>query len=916
MQMKNIEKGTVDYSVVNRLRIETVDDFENSLFARQYEEASALISEIIVNNELVEKDFKDMRWLKFEFYNIVPFLGGRGTGKTSAMFSYSTLLRNYKSYLEGKEADVKITYNNADGVNGSNGCCPIIEGADVKLTYKDITGIKKFLLRNMPVSCKVPSFLVLDSVDASMLGNDKGVLEVILAKMWTYYNQELKSGQWDIEVEKQTEIAKLFSDLRQDYQRYLKNSDDKEISNIKQLSNLAGTLNFRATFQKLLKVFLELFSNGSKKYLVLMLDDIDMAGKSIFKVLEQLRLFLCIPNIIILLTADLKRLKQIVGNYYCDVYITDKLGWDRSSVSQSMIRLRDEFVDDYLGKIMPSNMRIFMPDIYVLNPSIIENEKKQTVSEKILRLLFQCGIHFDGTKGRHHFLEEETLRRNANMLHLISENAKKDSQKLDNQLHWLQTNVRGRILDRVTDEILKLKLEKIFHVEIEDLNEYLVRMINNEIVEKLGNLRTRRGYMYLSTAAHFDLGDVLYGCSLLMKQVNDYAAFIDFIIAYYTELYAAYEEKRKYLIKRSIWGDWTNTMIRNLRENMDQYAQYRRDVGMDLKVLKLELDISVERLIEAGCITNHSDFKKDKYVGKAVHNVICKLLEKNKEDVLAFQVLFAFFNNSSYEGEMVRKDKFFEFLWSVHKAPAEKTISLKNLNETKNTGKEQNDKEDNESGTDAAGVQQMYRIVIKPKDGIYARFNIDYPIVDTAFVKNISYVFKQQLYNGIKEQIMSMITEVKSDSRWQNGISNAVANEKRDNKKLRVDSGIFLINKIDSWEKKYPDRNYIFPVENIQMIYNIGKKLENKSVDFSRKQFYTIVRDTYALIERELEKRDNFYEVNIDADSSYVKPYREYPVVSFLLDEKYKEAMQKMFQNIMRDEETTKKVDRGLMNAE
>lgn len=906
--MKNKEKGTVDYSVVNRLRIETVDDFENSLFARQYEEASALISEIIANNELVEKDFKDMRWLKFEFYNIVPFLGGRGTGKTSAMFSYSTLLRNYKYYLEREKTNVEVTCNDIADVERGAGYCPLLEGKDVKKAYKNNTGIKIFLLKNIPVSCEVPSFLVLDSVDASMLGNDKGVLEVILAKMWTYYNQELKSGQWDIEVEKQTEIAKLFSDLRQDYQRYLKNSDDKEISNIKQLSNLAGTLNFRTTFQKLLKVFLKLFSNGSKKYLVLMLDDIDMAGKSIFKVLEQLRLFLCIPNIIILLTADLKRLKQIVGNYYCDVYITDKWNWDKSSVSQSMIRLRDEFVDDYLGKIMPSNMRVFMPDIYVLNPSIIEDEKKLTISEKILRLLFQCGIHFDGTKGRHHFLEEETLRRNANMLHLLNANAKNDIRELDNQLYWLQINVRGRILDRVTNETLKFKLEKIFHVETEDLNEYLVRIINNELFENLNNLRTRRRYMYLNTTSHFDFGDVLYGCSLLVKQTDDYAAFIDFIIAYYTELYAAYKEKRKYLIKRSIWGDWTDAMIRNLRDNMDQYAQYRRDVGMDLRVLKLELNISVKQLIEAGCLTSRTDFKRDKYVETAIHNVIYRLLEENKGDVLAFQGLFAFFNDSSYEREMVKKDKFFEFLWSVHKVSAEKAVSSKNANEIKSAGKEQNDNEDNESGADTAGVQ-MYKIVIKPKDAVYARFNIDYPIVDTTFVKNISFVFKSQLYIGIKEKIMDIITEVKADSRWQNEIPDAIKNERRDNKKLRADSGIFLINKIENWERKYPDRKYVFPVENIQMIYNIGRKLENKSVNFSREQFYTIVHDIYVLIERELEKRDNFYGVNIDADSSYVKAYRDYPVVNLLLTEEYKEAMQKMFQNIIRDEETTQGVD-------
>jgi len=890
--MKNEKRGTVDYSVVNRLRIETVEDFENSLFARQYEEASALISEIIVNNELVEKDFKDMQWLKFEFFNIVPFLGGRGTGKTSAMFSYSTLLRNYKSYLEREETDVKITDNNP-------------------------TGIKKFLLGNIPISYTVPSFLVLDSVDASMLGNDKGVLEVILAKMWTYYNQELKSGQWDIEVEKQTEIAKLFSDLRQDYQRYLKNSDDKEISNIKQLSNLAGTLNFRATFQKLLRVFLKLFSNGSKKYLVLMLDDIDMAGKNTFKALEQLRLFLCIPNIIILLTADLKRLKQIVGNYYCDVYITDKRNLDIEFATQNINRLRDEFVDDYLGKIMPSNMRIFMPDIYILNPKIVENEKMQTVSEKILKLFFQCGIYFDGIAGRHHFLEEKTLRRNANMLHTLNENGKAGSETFENLLHWLQINIRGRILDRVESEAHKLKLEKVFHIDIEELNEYIVRIIGSEldgskVIEELMDITYERDqYLSASNLAHYNLGEVLYGCSLLRKQDNEYEAFIDFILAYYTEIYIKYEDKRKYLIGHSIWGDWTDFMVQNLKNSINQYALYRWDVGLNMSLQELEFIIPVEKLMDEGCFSNEITPDNVKYSEKAILRFICRLLEDNISDIVAFQAIFAFFYNPSYVTEIVRKEPLFEFSRTIHKGIPGRVVLSRNTNETKAVKPEQNAGGENGLREEDLAVES-YKIVIKPKSSMYARFNIDYPIVDTAFIKNVSLVFKRQLLKGLRREILDIIEEIQSADNWKDEILSLSVDNKKDISRIRLSGNVFLLNRIKRWEKKYPGRKYVFPVENIQMVYNIGRKLEANAVLFAKERFYTIVHDIYVLINGELEKRDCFYEVDTNSDASYAKVYREYPVIALFLEKEYMESFQKMFQNILRDEDTTKRVDRGL----
>ncbi len=91
----------LNYESVNRLKLETEEKFEKSLFQEQYASARYFLEEIRQNSERIRKMAERSGEAHYPsehnmetVCNIIPFLGGRGTGKTSAMMSFSDVFRN------------------------------------------------------------------------------------------------------------------------------------------------------------------------------------------------------------------------------------------------------------------------------------------------------------------------------------------------------------------------------------------------------------------------------------------------------------------------------------------------------------------------------------------------------------------------------------------------------------------------------------------------------------------------------------------------------------------------------------------------------------------------------------------------------------------------------------------------------
>ena len=91
------------------IKCEQLNDFNSSVFRDVYNNASVIIQEIIEKNRILEQKKMDQMQYDEQIYNMIAFLGGRGSGKSSVLASYCNFLKEfYKNSLfehdlEGRE---------------------------------------------------------------------------------------------------------------------------------------------------------------------------------------------------------------------------------------------------------------------------------------------------------------------------------------------------------------------------------------------------------------------------------------------------------------------------------------------------------------------------------------------------------------------------------------------------------------------------------------------------------------------------------------------------------------------------------------------------------------------------------------------------------------------------------------------
>ena len=228
-----------DISCVNKIKLEKKEDFDKSIFSNVYNKAGLLVGKIMDENSNNGKADKDMQFAEENYIcNIIAFIGKRGMGKSSAMLSFACSLEK--------------------------------------------------------------NFLIMPKIDMSMVTKNESLLDIILASMWEKYDREnsIKSSQ--------TDLRKQFVDVKDSYVRFKnmekKNSED-ELYSAKEFKKLAKSLRFRESFSALVEDFLAMMINDNtiakaNRYLVFAIDDLDLVSNNQGEVLEQIKNFLSIPNVI------------------------------------------------------------------------------------------------------------------------------------------------------------------------------------------------------------------------------------------------------------------------------------------------------------------------------------------------------------------------------------------------------------------------------------------------------------------------------------------------------------------------------------------------------------------------------------------------------------------------------------------
>ncbi len=430
MASSNSARRTVRLDDVRQNNIVLVDLNENltkPVFGKEYQKAAQIISSIIENSKVkMRRDAPNCSLCKnrscssckhrdqqgcrgsdtrkysmTEFQTAVPFIGDRGTGKSSVMCSVLESLRYYRGgnenaalYLGEKNDDVR--------------------------------------------------FITFDMIDANTLKSRENIMEIILSRMLSY----LEDIQLDCDFR---ELYRQINELHEDLGLvYWKNTDKREGYGLAALQRVADSQKTINSFRKLVEQFTQEVSvhlfGGAPCYLVIALDDIDMyqgakdgMRDSQFALLEHIYNHMRIPGLIVLVTYNEHILRHKCNEHFARVYFGDR---KPAVYPPSMMEEIEGLTAQFMSKLFPQERRIYLPNylfvnaenrsnLYVKPTLCVEEENLELttlfdgydelpVKEFILRLIaHKTGVFFDIAGRKKHFFEPRNLRELGELFQII-----------------------------------------------------------------------------------------------------------------------------------------------------------------------------------------------------------------------------------------------------------------------------------------------------------------------------------------------------------------------------------------------------------------------------------------------------------------------------------------------------------------
>lgn len=408
-ETSNAEEGIFSYdSLMEDTYV--LEQNNHPAFAKQYQQATEIVCDIVW--QAAERKSQKER-LREEHQrhvnNIIPLMGERGTGKTSAMRSFRAALERFNG--DDEKSD------------------PVFPYRSLKLPED-----KKARIYNA-------SFIPIDIINAGDLKASDSILEIVLARMKNVLKKGIDPELGTLSQGSLEELRRLLQKCETLYRnlRYLYSENRGRIpegeSSLRALENLSSSQSVIWEFEELVEDYLDFFDHKWKgkygqiapnSFLVIALDDVDRYAdesgkKDACTLLETIYAHLTLPRVIVLMTADEKMLRSSISNHLEKTFhITDK-----NELKKQTRQL--------ISKILPAYHCIYMPNfehdiwmgvddkkskIYVQLPQVMEEELKlesgKPISAKKLSLYLlagRTGSYFDATGESQHFFEYRNIRR-------------------------------------------------------------------------------------------------------------------------------------------------------------------------------------------------------------------------------------------------------------------------------------------------------------------------------------------------------------------------------------------------------------------------------------------------------------------------------------------------------------------------
>lgn len=521
---------------------------EDSLFFHEYEMAVNSLNNIW---EIQADDIENIRYTAEKPNNIIAFCGERGSGKSSIMLSFVRAVENsYKNEDELRFSD-KIRENN----------------------WK--------------------SRII---VDPSMFDGVHNILDVVLAHIYYEFNAAYENNNQMIEPYEREKILHQLSKVYKNLS-IIKNKDKMlddeydESGNISKLRKLGESTLLRKELSVLVDMYLKFISGRGDekkcKKLLLAIDDLDLCNENVYEMSEQIRKYLVVPNIIIVMAVRIEQLEMGIEEKYRRAFKNTLAEQGSHDYLEQEMR---NMAEHYATKLIPKARRIYLP---VLRSDQIELEKdwgqgnstetnSKNIECEIIELIREkTGINFIPAEGGDSYLIPEILRDLVNFISLL--------KQMESPGEDLKIKVNNIIELKVyfIEEMMKKELKRSIWGRMLEVMESADRIRNYNMASFLAEpfIKAQQAISgYLNSNWVFPRGSLASVIEVLSERANCFTKKEDMVLTNYVRIYYTILLNEK-LIERAdimdlligdfIWGNCLNTIIPGIESENHQILMYR-----------------------------------------------------------------------------------------------------------------------------------------------------------------------------------------------------------------------------------------------------------------------------------------------------------------------------------------------------
>lgn len=456
---------------------------ENDIFYEQYMNAAGMLDDIVAVNE----DEKKAEWRKVETENnIIAFCGERGVGKSSAMMTFINSLSKKNDW------NMNPIFADCENVKGTIFSKPII-------------------------------------IDPSTFDDVHNILEVIVASLYREFHAKYKANPEGFDAYKREELLEMFQkvyriiSLLNNPRKMLEEEFDGE-SNIENLSRMGESTALKRELKLLIKIYLEFMVSGNgKKKLLIAIDDLDLCNANAYKMAEQIRKYLIIPDVVIIMALKIEQLQMCVQEEKFKNYSNILRGGEKPSEFYEEVR---NMAEKYITKLIPRSRRIHLPDArYLMNTHIqyqnrngsliYENHIYNSLSASLLDMIYaKTGMRFLLKQNGTSWLQADNLRDMVNMIALLGNMP----DPIDDQGYYDNIEIFAEYIEK---EWIPQNYEAVEVQELQSLLKMPYFQMNSETIYLLQNRYVNTKQKHLLPATEYHLEN--YYCFFwIRKWLDDY----------------------------------------------------------------------------------------------------------------------------------------------------------------------------------------------------------------------------------------------------------------------------------------------------------------------------------------------------------------------------------------------------------